>query len=48
MNKFKNLTSVSQRKESKNTKNRSDRMPWWMQKGRDAIYVRFVNIMQMI
>jgi hypothetical protein len=33
MNKIENPAFVSQRKESKNTKNRSDRMLWWMQKG---------------
>jgi hypothetical protein len=43
MKKFENLTSVSQREEILNTKNRNYKMLWWMQKKRDAIYVQFVN-----
>ncbi|MDE1826622.1 MAG: hypothetical protein KGH83_03425 [Thaumarchaeota archaeon] len=47
MKKFENLTTASQKGETENTNGR-DKMLWWMQKGRNAIYVQFVNGIHMI
>jgi hypothetical protein len=43
MKKSENLFSASRNRETKVTKYRSDKILWWMQKGRYDIYMQFVN-----
>ncbi|MGI0087964.1 MAG: hypothetical protein ACREBI_08410 [Nitrosotalea sp.] len=41
MNKIENLTVTTQKQET--TSSKSGKMLWWMQKGKNAIYIQFVN-----